>query len=66
VRGIPPFTTQLFIKGHPGNRTDGIYNSIGDAAQKATVTRDYTPLKNSRIGELTTNFDIILGVTQSA
>jgi protocatechuate 3,4-dioxygenase beta subunit len=55
--------TQCYIKGHPGNARDGIYQSIRDAKQRDSVTIDFTPLKESKIGEVTAKFDIILGVT---
>src|SRR6267154_1206460 len=50
--GRPIFTTQLYIKGHPGNERDGIYRNIGDARARASVTVDFVPVANSRIGEL--------------
>ncbi len=63
VKGQRDWTTQLFIKGDPGNMRDGIYRRIGDEAARDTVTVDFTPLKSSRIGELAARFDIVLGLT---
>jgi protocatechuate 3,4-dioxygenase beta subunit len=57
------FTTQLFIKGHPGNMQDNIYGSIRDAAGRASVTKDFAPVKGSKIGECAVQFDIVLGAT---
>lgn len=54
-------TTQLFVKDDPGNDRDGIYKSLGD--RRSAVTADFAPLKESKIGELAANFEIILGET---
>jgi protocatechuate 3,4-dioxygenase, beta subunit len=63
TKGQPEWTTQLFIKGYPGNMQDGVYQGIGDAAARDSVTKDFVPVKDSRIGELAAQFDIMLGVT---
>jgi protocatechuate 3,4-dioxygenase beta subunit len=63
VKGRDPWTTQLYLKGHPGNARDGIYRRIGDASAQEAVTVDFRPVKDSRIGELTAKFDIVLGLT---
>jgi protocatechuate 3,4-dioxygenase beta subunit len=59
-QGQEPWNTQLFVKGEPGNEEDGIYRGIGDAQARATVTVDFVPLPNSRIGEVAAKFDIVL------
>ncbi|GIW87143.1 MAG: protocatechuate 3,4-dioxygenase subunit beta [Isosphaeraceae bacterium] len=59
----PLLTTQCYIKGHPGNQRDGIYRSIRDDAQRASVTVDFAPIPDSRIGELAARFDIVLSLT---
>jgi protocatechuate 3,4-dioxygenase, beta subunit len=56
-------TTQCYIKGHPGNERDGIYRSIQDPKARESVTIDFAKVKNSKIGELTAKFDIVLGFT---
>ncbi len=56
-------TTQCYIKGDPGNERDGIYRSIRDAKQRESVTIEFAPVKESRIGELAAKFDIVLGFT---
>jgi protocatechuate 3,4-dioxygenase, beta subunit len=63
MKGRPEWTTQLFMKGDPGNEQDGIYGRIGDQAARDSVTVEFAPLKNSRIGELAARFDIVLGFT---
>jgi protocatechuate 3,4-dioxygenase beta subunit len=61
--GQKPWTTQLFIKGYPGNEQDGVWRRIGDENARESVTADFLPLKGSQIGELGAHFDIYLGVT---
>jgi protocatechuate 3,4-dioxygenase beta subunit len=56
-------TTQCYIKGHAGNNRDFIYRSIRDAKARDAVTVSFAPLKGSKIGELTANFDVVLGIT---
>jgi protocatechuate 3,4-dioxygenase beta subunit len=66
TKGREPWTTQLYIKGHPGNQRDGIYSAIGDARAQEAVTVDFAPMRNSRIGELAARFDIVPGFTPRA
>ncbi|MFZ0710397.1 MAG: protocatechuate 3,4-dioxygenase [Terrimicrobiaceae bacterium] len=63
TKGREPWTTQLYIKGHPGNQRDGLYRSIGDAEAEEAVTVDFATVKESRIGELAARFDIAPGFT---
>jgi len=63
MKGREPWTTQLYIKGHPGNGRDHIYRDIGDPKTQEAVTVDFSPVKDSRIGELAAKFDIVLGFT---
>ena len=66
AKGQEPWTTQLYIKGHPGNQRDHIYRGIGDASAQELVTVDFVPVKDSRLDELTAKFDIVLGLTPGA
>ena len=59
MKGRDPWTTQLYVKGHPGNHQDRIYRYIGDAKAQQAVTIDFPPIKDSRIGELAAKFDIV-------
>ena len=56
-------TTQLFVNGHPQNRTDGVLRGIRDPIDREFVLVDFRPLRDSRIGELSAQFDIVLGQT---
>jgi protocatechuate 3,4-dioxygenase beta subunit len=56
-------TTQIFISDHPGNARDGIFLGAGDAIDRALVQTEFKPLPDSKTGELTANFQIVLGRT---
>ncbi len=59
-------TTQCYVKGEPGNNRDFIYLGVKDPKAREAITVDFAPLKESRIGELTARFDVVLGVTPGA
>ncbi len=65
-KGQEPWTTQLFVKGEPGNQRDGIWRRIGDEPARDLVTVEFVPVKGSRIGELSARFDIVLDSTPAA
>lgn len=56
-------TTQLFVKGHEQNAGDGVLRSVRDPKARETVMGDFKPLEGSKMGELTVDFDVVLGVT---
>lgn len=56
-------TTQCYIRGHKLNQSDRILKSAGDAKAQALLMADFKPLQDSKTGELTAKFDMILGVT---
>jgi protocatechuate 3,4-dioxygenase, beta subunit len=56
-------TTQIFVNGHALNRGDGVFREIRNPLDRELVLVDFTPIRESRIGELAANFDIIVGVT---
>jgi protocatechuate 3,4-dioxygenase beta subunit len=59
------WTTQLFVKGFLSNQQDGIWTALEGEARES-VTKDFVPLKESRVGELAVQFDIVLGQTPHA
>ena len=65
-KGAEKFTTQLYIKGHPGNMKDGLYMGVKDPKLRDLITSDFAPISGSKIGELSAKFDIVLGVTPQA
>jgi protocatechuate 3,4-dioxygenase beta subunit len=66
TKGREKFTTQCYVKGDPGNERDGILSRIRDPRAKAAVLVDFSPIKESRAGELAARFDIVLGFTPEA
>ncbi len=56
-------TTQLFINGYPQNKTDGVFSGLRDPLDRELVLVDFNPLKESKIGELSARFDIVVGLT---
>lgn len=66
VKGQEKFSTQCYIKGHPGNAEDFVVKAITDPKARASVMVDFAPIKTSRIGELEAKFDIVLGYTAVA
>ncbi|HZR19207.1 MAG TPA: intradiol ring-cleavage dioxygenase [Verrucomicrobiae bacterium] len=63
VKGREKWTTQLFVKGAPGNEVDQVYKSIREPKARESVTVDFLPVKGSRVGELTAKFDMVMGFT---
>lgn len=55
--------TQLFINGHAQNRGDMILRELRDPFLRELVLVDFRPVPESRIGELTAQFDIVIGHT---
>lgn len=60
------FTTQCYIKDHPGNAKDGVLRGIRDPQALASLMVDFAPIQESKIGELAATFDIVLGFTPEA
>ena len=56
-------TTQLFVNGHPQNARDGVLRGVRDPLARESVMGDFKPLKDSKIGELAVDFDIVVGMT---
>ncbi|HEX8186345.1 MAG TPA: protocatechuate 3,4-dioxygenase [Blastocatellia bacterium] len=63
VKGRDKFTTQCYVKGEPENERDGVLGDIRDAKARDSVIVDFTPIKESRTGELSAQFNIVLGLT---
>lgn len=64
--GAEVFTTQCYIKGHEMNAKDGVLRGIRDGAARESVQIDFTPIPDSKAGEVAANFDIVLGYTPTA
>lgn len=63
LNGKRVLTTQLLIKGHPQNERDGVIREIKEPQLRELIMADFTPIKDSKIGELTAKFDLVLGQT---
>lgn len=56
-------TTQLLIRGHEGNVRDGVFRQVRQSEQRDLLQGDFKRVAESKIGEWSCNFDIILGKT---
>jgi len=63
LKGREQLTTQIFVKGEPLNRQDGVLRGVWDPKQRQAVLTEFAPLKDSKVGELAAKFDIFLGAT---
>ena len=61
--GKEALTTQMYIKGEKRNEKDGVFMGVRDAKSRDALCAEFTPIKESKIGELAANFNIVLGVT---
>ena len=55
--------TQLFVNGHAQNKGDGVLRGLRDPLERELVMVDFKPIKESKVGELAANFNIVLGAT---
>ena len=65
-KGQDQFTTQCYIKNHPGNDRDFVLKAVRDTKARESLLADFAPVKQSRIGELAAKFDIVLGYTPAS
>lgn len=56
-------TTQIYVKGHELNANDGILRNIRDVATRDSLMAEWTPIPESKTGELAATFNIVLGIT---
>jgi protocatechuate 3,4-dioxygenase beta subunit len=56
-------TTQMYIKGHPGNPKDRIWRAVPEGKLRDAITVDFEKVKNSKIGEQAAHFVIVVGMT---
>jgi len=62
-KGKDLLVTQCYIKGDERNLKDGVLRNIKDDKARASVEVAFVPLANSKAGELTARFDVVLGLT---
>jgi protocatechuate 3,4-dioxygenase beta subunit len=56
------FASQIAVNGHPDNARDFVYTAL-NRKDLTTILTDFKPMPGSKFGELTANFDIVLGRT---
>ena len=56
-------TTQLYVKGDPQNEKDFLFRAAQPPEARATLVTDFTPIPESRMGELAANWDVVIGRT---
>ncbi len=66
MKGKDKFTTQLYIKGDPGNAKDQVLKALTDAKARESLMSDFLPIKGSKTGDLSARFDIVLGFNAEA
>lgn len=54
-------TTQIYVSGFQSNGKDMLFKHLGD--KSAMLLSEFKPLQGSETGELTSNFNIVVGVT---
>jgi len=62
-KGKRLLTTQCYIKGEEANKKDGLLNRVKDKAARDSIIVPFQKMKDSKIGELSAKFDIVIGVT---
>ena len=55
-------TTQLLVKGHKMNANDGVIRGLDEKVRKLVVT-EFKKMPKSKLGELTAEWDLVLGRT---
>jgi protocatechuate 3,4-dioxygenase, beta subunit len=66
MKGRDKFTTQLYIKGDPGNAKDQVLKAVTHPKARESLMSDFLPIKGSKTGDLSAKFDIILGFNTEA
>ena len=66
VKGAETLTTQILLKGNPDNARDGVLRGIRDPKLRELVMADFVPVRDSKAGELSASFDVVLGSTPKA
>jgi protocatechuate 3,4-dioxygenase beta subunit len=56
-------TTQMLVRDHPGNLRDGVFRAVPDLIDRELILVDFRPRKDSKIGEYSAHFEIVLGRT---
>ena len=63
TKGKRVLTTQCYVKDEPRNQKDFILQRVKDTKARDSLVVPFNPLKDSKIGEVSARFDIVLGMT---
>jgi len=63
INGHRVLTTQMLTRGLAENEKDGLFRRIQDKEGRLSITAEYKPIPDSKFGELSAEFDLVLGVT---
>ena len=63
TKGKRVLTTQCYVKNEPRNQKDFILQRVKDTKARDSLVVAFNPLKDSKIGEVSARFDIVLGMT---
>jgi protocatechuate 3,4-dioxygenase, beta subunit len=66
LKGRDKWTTQCYVRGEPQNERDRLFRGIADPKARESVLVDFVSLPDSRGGELSARFDIVMGFTPTA
>jgi protocatechuate 3,4-dioxygenase beta subunit len=62
-KGKDLLVTQCYVQGDARNANDMVIKGIKDEKARAAVQVPFVPIKNSKVGVLYAQFDIVLGFT---
>jgi protocatechuate 3,4-dioxygenase beta subunit len=62
-QGKDLLVTQCYVQGDARNANDMVIKGIKDEKARAAVQVPFVPIKNSKVGVLSAQFDIVLGFT---
>ena len=63
TKGKRVLTTQCYVKNEPRNQKDFILQREKDTKARDSLVVPFNPLKDSKVGEVSARFDIVLGFT---
>jgi len=63
AKGQSKLTTQCYVKGEPRNKKDFILKRVRGERERNSLIIPFNPLPNSKVGEVSAQFNIVLGWT---
>lgn len=63
MNGHRVLTTQMLTRGNKANAKDGLFRRFKDEQSRAALTAQYKPVPKSKFGELSVEYDMVLGIT---